>query len=165
MTETFGTRYVFGNIDQKTLSGVIRLNWTFTPKLTLQLYLQPFLAVGHYDKFKELAQSKSFDYNIYGEGTSTISFTDDYYYVDPDGSGLSPEFSFYNPDFNYKSFRGTIVLRWEYLPGSILYFVWTQNRADFANPGEFNFSRDIGNLFTAPGDNVFLIKVSYRWNI
>ncbi len=165
MTETFGTRYVFGQIYQKVLSGAIRLNWTFTPKLTLQLYLQPFLAVGQYDEFKELAQPKSFDYNIYGQGNSTISFADDYYTVDPDGPGPAPEFTFSNPDFNYKSFRGTIVLRWEYLPGSRLYFVWTQNRADYANPGDFNFSRDIGNLFTAPGDNIFMIKVSYRWNI
>jgi hypothetical protein len=165
MTETFGTRYVFGKIFQRMLSGVIRLNWTFTPKLTLQLYLQPFLAIGHYDEFKELAQPKSFDYNIYGEGASTISFTDNYYTVDPDGSGPSPEFSFTNPDFNYKSLRGTIVLRWEYMPGSRLYFVWTQNRADFSHPGDFNFRRDIGDLFTAPGDDVFLIKVSYRWNI
>jgi hypothetical protein len=147
------------------LSGTLRLNWTFTPKLTLQLYLQPFLAVGQYNEFKELARPRSFDYNIYGEGSSTISFSDDNYYVDPDGPGPAPEFSFSNPDFNYKSLRGTIVLRWEYTPGSRLYFVWTQNRADFANPGNFNLGRDLGDLFSAPGDNIFMIKISYRWNI
>jgi hypothetical protein len=165
MTDTFGTRYVFGKIYQQTLSGSVRLNWTFTPKLTLQLYVQPFLAVGQYDEFKELAQPSSFDYNIFGEGNSTISFTDDNYYVDPDGPGPATEFSFDNPDFNYKSFRGTMVLRWEYLPGSLIYFVWTQNRADFSNPGDFNLRRDLGDLFSAPGDNIFMIKISYRWNI
>ncbi len=165
MIDTFGTRYVFGKIYQRTLSGTVRLNWTFTPKLTLQLYLQPFLAVGQYDEFKELAQPSSFNYNIYGEGSSTISFTDDNYYVDPDGPGPASEFSFNNPDFNFKSFRGTMVLRWEYLPGSLIYFVWTQNRADFANPGDFSLRRDLGDLFSAPGDNIFMIKISYRWNI
>jgi hypothetical protein len=165
MIDTFGERYVFASIYQRTLSAEARLNWTFTPKLTLQLYLQPFLAVGEYSDFKELARPKSFDYNYYGEGDSTINFADDYYSVDPDGPGTAPEFSFYNPDFNYKSLRGTAVLRWEYLPGSILYFVWTQNRADFSNPGDFSFRRDLGDLFTAPGDNIFLIKISYRWNI
>lgn len=165
MIDTYGTRYIFAEIDQKTLSSEIRLNWTFTPKLSLQLYLQPFLAIGKYDKFKELSRSKSFDFNQFGQGQSTISYTDDIYTVDPDGPGPAPAFSFNNPDFNFKSLRGTVVLRWEYLPGSTLYLVWTQNRADYAHPGDFNFSRDLHDLFTALGDNIFLIKISYRWDI
>lgn len=167
MTETFGSRYVFGDYFQRMLSSNIRLDWTFNPRLSLQLYLQPLLAVGKYNRFKELASPKKYEYNLFGEDGSTISYSDsdEEYTVDPDGPGPAPVFSFENPDFNLKSLRGTIVLRWEYLPGSILYFVWTQNRADEANPGDFNFRRDMGDLFTAPGDNIFLIKISYRWNI
>jgi hypothetical protein len=167
MTETFGNRYVFAGYFQRMISGTIRLNWTFNPRLSLQLYLQPLLAVGEYEQFKELARPKKYEYNIFGEDRSTISYSDadEEYTVDPDGPGPAPDFSFGNPDFNFKSLRGTIVLRWEYLPGSIFYFVWTQNRADYAHPGDFNFRRDLGDLFTAPGDNIFLIKVSYRWNI
>lgn len=165
MTATFGTRYLFGRIHQKMLSSDLRLNWTFNPKLSLQLYLQPLLAVGQYDEFKELAQPKSFNYNIYGEADSTIRFEDEIYTVDPDGPGPSPEFTFENPDFNVKSLRGTLVLRWEYLPGSLLYLVWTQNRADYRNPGDFHLRRDLGDLLSAPGDNIFLIKFTYRWNI
>jgi len=165
MTATFGTRYVFGRLDQKVLSSEIRLNWTFTPKLSLQLYLQPFLAIGKYDEFKELSAPKTYDYNIFSEDESTISYSDGTYTVDPDGPGPASDFSFSNPDFNMKSLRGTIVLRWEYHQGSLLYLVWTQNRADYAHPGDFNFIRDLGDLFTTPGDNIFLIKFSYRWNI
>ena len=168
MASTYGARYVFARIDQKVLGAEIRLDWTFTPKLTLQAYLQPFVAVGHYDMFKELALARSFAYNIYGEGASTIGYddADGVYTVDPDGAGGAAEpFSFGNPDFNYKSLRGPIVLRWEYRPGSLLYFVWTQNRADYANPGSLRLGRDIGDLFSAPGDNIFLLKVSYRWNM
>ena len=72
MTDTYGTRYIFGRIKQETLFSEIRINWTFTPKLSIQLYLQPFIAAGKYDEFKELAKPKSFDYNIFGEGLSTI---------------------------------------------------------------------------------------------
>ena len=166
MTETYGTHHVFAKIHQRILSGEIRLNWIFTPRLSLQLYLQPFLAVGKYDEFRELAQPKSFDYNIYGQGKSTIDYENVKYTVDPDGpAGPSPAFSFYNPDFNLKSLRGTAVLRWEYLPGSTLYFVWTQNRADYGYPGDLNLERDLKALFNAPGDNVLLIKISYRWNL
>ncbi len=166
MTATYGTRHVFARINQRVLSGEIRLNWIFTPRLSLQLYLQPFLAVGKYDEFRELALSKSFDYNIYDQEQSTIDYENGYYTIDPDGpEGPSAAFSFSNPDFNLKSLRGTVVLRWEYLPGSTLYFVWTQNRADYGYPGDLNLGRDLKTLFTAPGENVFLIKISYRWNI
>ncbi len=167
MTETFGSRYVFGDYFQRMLSSNIRLDWTFNPRLSLQLYLQPLLAVGKYNQFKELASPKKYEYDLFGEDGSTISYSDsdEEYSVDPDGPGPAPVFYFGNPDFNFKSLRGTIVLRWEYLPGSILYFVWTQNRANEANPGDFNFRRDMGDLFTAPGDNIFLIKISFRWNI
>ncbi len=173
MTPTFGSRYVFGRIDQKVLGSEIRIDWTFTPKLTLQAYLQPFIAVGHYDAFKELAAPKTFLYNVYGAESgggsgSTIGYDAEsgLYTVDPDGAaGAAQPFTFGNPDFNYKSLRGTIVLRWEYRPGSLLYFVWTQNRADYANPGELRLGRDVGDLFSAPGDNIFLLKVSYRWNM
>jgi hypothetical protein len=165
MTSTYGVRYVFGRINQRTISSEIRLNWIFTPKLSLQLYLQPFVAVGKYGRFKELARPRKYDYNLYGHGLSTINFAEGIYTVDPDGPGPASAFSFGNPDFNYKSLRGTLVLRWEYLPGSLLYFVWTQNRADYAYPGDFQFRRDLGNLLTAPGDNIFLFKVSYRWNL
>ncbi len=163
MVDTYGTRYIFADIDRRTFSTSIRLNWTFTPKLSFQLYTQILLGVGDYERFKELARARSYDFNIFGQEQSTISFADEMYTVDPDGGGPAPSFSFPNPDFNLKSLRGTAVLRWEYLPGSILYFVWTQNRADYAYPGDFNFSRDIGDVFSAPGDNIFLIKISYRW--
>jgi len=165
MTDTFGARYVFGRIYQRTLAAEIRLDWTFTPRLSLQVYLQPFLAVGEYGEFKELAHPKSLDYNVFGQGDSTITFNDSIYTVDPDGPGPASAFSFDNPDFNYKSLRGTIVLRWEYRPGSLFYLVWTQNRADFAHPGDFNFGRDLGDLFGAPGDNIFLLKITYRFKI
>jgi len=165
MTETFGARYVFGRLDQKVLSAEIRLNWTFTPKLTLQAYLQPFIAVGRYDRFKELARPKTYDFNLYGDGASAISYADSVYAVDPDGPGPASSFFFGNPDFNVKSLRGTIVLRWEYFPGSLLYFVWTQNRADYAHPGDLQLRRDLSDLLTAPGDNIFMLKVSYRWNM
>jgi hypothetical protein len=165
MTSTYGTRYIFGHIDQKIVAAELRLNWTFTPRLSLQAYLQPFIGVGTYSRFKELAQPKTYSYNIYGGGGSSIEYADESYMVDPDGAGPAAAFSFGNPDFNVKSLRGTVVLRWEYLPGSLFYLVWTQNRADYAHPGEFRLRRDLGDLLTAPGDNIFLVKFSYRWGL
>ena len=69
-----------------------------------------------------------------------------------------------NPDFNYKSFRTTNVLRWEYKPGSTLFVVWQQGREGFRPDSQFRFGRDYGDIFTTPSSNTFLVKLSYWLN-
>ena len=162
---TFGKRYLFATLDLQEVSASIRLDWTFTPKLTLQLYLQPLISVGRYNQFKELKQPGTYTFNRYGENGSTISYVDstNEYVVTPSESG-SPAFAISNPDFSFKSLRGNAVLRWEYLPGSTLYFVWTQQRTNYDDPGNFSFANDFRNLVSSAGDNVFIIKASYWWN-
>jgi hypothetical protein len=162
-TATYGTRYVFAELDQTTLAASIRLNWTFTPKLSLQLYAQPLISAGDYDDFKELARPRSYDFNIYGEGESTIDKQN--YIADPDGAGPAQPIELGNPDFNFKSLRGNAVLRWEYLPGSTLYLVWTQSRSDVEEIGEFQFNRSFRRLWTADVDNIFMIKMAYWLNL
>ncbi|MGZ5454470.1 MAG: DUF5916 domain-containing protein, partial [Candidatus Aminicenantales bacterium] len=129
-------------------------------------YIQPYLAVGDFSAFKELHAARTFDFDYYGSGDSTIAYADGIYTVDPDGAaGPAAPFTFANPDFNLKSLRGTVVLRWEYRPGSMLYFVWTQRREDYSDPGDFELWRDMGDIFRAPGENIFMIKFSYRFEI
>jgi hypothetical protein len=134
MTETYGVRYLFGRIDQKTVAAEIRANWIFTPKLSLEVYLQPFIAVGKYDRFKQLNRPRAYDYLVFGEeGGSTLEPIEGGYLIDPVGTeGPAASFIIGDRDFNYKSWRGTAVLRGEYRPGSLLYVVWTQNRATTA---------------------------------
>jgi hypothetical protein len=145
----------------------IRLNWTFSPTLSLQLFMQPFFAMGNYTNFKELAEPRTYDLTEYGTSGSTISYdaNNNLYNVDPDGNGPAQAFTFSNPNFNYKSLRGTAVLRWEVLPGSIFYFVWSHNQTNFENPGDFSLSRDFKNLWNTQGDNIFLVKFSYWLDI
>jgi hypothetical protein len=160
---TYGGRYIFGRMNQKTISGNIRLNWTFTPKLSLQLYVQPMFSVGDYGSYKELAKSKTDQYNVYGENGSTIKYNQENnnYTVDPDGNGPAQEFTFDNPDFNFKSIRANLVLRWEFLPGSAFYFVWQNNKENYDNPGDFSLRRDFKNLFRATPNNIYMIKLTY----
>jgi hypothetical protein len=163
-----GTRYVFGKIEQKTFSMDTRANVTFTPTLTLQLFAQPFIASGSYSSFKEFAEVRSRKMNNYGrDNGSTVKTNTDAsgavtgYTVDPDGTGAAQPFTFGNPNFNFRSLRGTGVLRWEYRPGSTLYFVWTQERDGSDTLGDFNFSRDRAALFRERPSNVFQIKGTY----
>ncbi|MCF8259977.1 MAG: carbohydrate binding family 9 domain-containing protein [Melioribacteraceae bacterium] len=164
---TFGNRYIFAELKQETFSGNIRLNWTFSPTLSLQLYFQPLLAIGDYTNLKELAKPSSAEYNRYGENGSTIEYdvSNEEYRIDPDGNGAASEISVSNPNFNFKSLRGNVILRWEVDPGSILYFVWSHDKVNFDDPGELKFGRDFGNLWNSEPNNIFLVKFSYWFNM
>jgi hypothetical protein len=137
-TATYGTQYVFARLRYTELSAGIRLNWTYSPTLSLQLYAQPLISAGKYDQFRQLARPRSYDF------TSTAAPS--------------------NPDFTFASLRGNAVLRWEYLPGSTLFFVWTQSRQDATDVGDFAFGRSMDRLIGAKAENIFMIKASYWWN-
>jgi uncharacterized protein DUF5916/cellulose/xylan binding protein with CBM9 domain len=161
-TNTFGHRYVFADLDQTTVSASVRLNWIFTPRLSLEVYAQPLLSSGAYTGFKELARPRSFAFNPYPDPTPTDD--PDRIVVDPDGAGPAAGKEIDDPSFSLASLRGNAVLRWEYSPGSTLFLVWTQNRSDTESIGTFRTGRALNRLFGADGDNIFLVKLSYWWN-
>jgi hypothetical protein len=67
-----------------------------------------------------------------------------------------------DPDFNRKSVRGTVVLRWEYLRGSTLFAVWNLSTTDEdARKGMFSAWHDLGGAFGAPATNTFALQISY----
>jgi hypothetical protein len=133
---TFGNKYVFATLDQQSLELGMRAEWTINSRLSAQLYLQPFVASGHYDDFKYLTRPRDDDYTP----IAAVGF---------------------NPDFNFRSVRGSAVVRWEFRPGSALYVVWNENRSDVAPIGDFRVRRDLSALPNAPSEDVFLIKFSY----
>jgi hypothetical protein len=158
-----GSRYVFGYITTRTLSLDTRVNWTFRPTMTMQLYAQPFAASGNYERFREFARPRTTEKLEYGRdiGTITRDATNELYTVDPDGAGPAVPFSFGDPNFTSRSLRGTAVLRWEYRPGSTVFFVWTQERSGNDQYGDLNFRRDARLLLGDRPDNVFLVKATY----
>jgi hypothetical protein len=164
--ETFGRRYVFADLEQTTLSMDTRLNVTITPNLTFEIYAQPFIATGDYETLKELARPGTFAFNRYGidVGQITEGVDEDgdlYFDIDPDGPGPAETFSVYDRDFNRVSLRGTGVMRWEWRPGSTLFFVWQQSRSSSNGYGDFDFGRDVDELFAGDADNIFMVKATY----
>jgi hypothetical protein len=135
-TETYGVRYIFGELDQRAFELGTRADWTLSSRLSFQLYMQPFIAAGDYHDYHQLARARSADYTPY--------------------SG-----SMNDPDFNFRSVRGSAVVRWEFRPGSALYVVWNENRAEQEAVGDFSFNRDLRAIANAPSHDVFLVKVSY----
>jgi hypothetical protein len=170
-TDTYGRRFVFATLQQTTVALSTRLDWTFTPRLSLQLYARPFLSAGEYDGFKELAAPNSYRFTEYGSDAGTIALNTacgtsaadpQRYTIDPDGAaGAANCFQFRRPDYNFRNLRGNAVLRWEYRPGSTLFFVWQQERSGQEGFGDFEFGRDASDLFEVPARNVFLVKATY----
>jgi Domain of unknown function (DUF5916) len=138
--------YVFAHLDQTTVAITGRLNYTMTPNLSLQLYAQPFVSSGDYNRFREVVDPRNANH-------------------DARYAPYAYDFDVYdNPDFNVKSFRTTNVLRWEYKPGSTLFVVWQQARENDAVPSGFRFSRDVHDIFGVAPKNVFLVKLAYWLN-
>ena len=164
-TNFYGRRYIFAAIDQRQLSMTTRANIVFTPTLTLEAFAQPLIASGNYKTFREFTNPREPTFNDFRPGIELLSEDVDgstTYTIDADGPGTRAErISFGDPNFNFRSLRGSAVMRWEYRPGSTLYFVWQQNRSDTDPIGDFRFSRDRSALFDAHPDNIFLVKASY----
>ena len=105
--------------------------------ISLQFYIQPFIAVGEYNNtaFKSLV------------APSTYSFTP-FYDVG------------FNPNFNSRSLRRNLVFRWEYRPGSTVYLVWSQSHNAFSNDPKSRPFRSVGSTFSDYGTNIFMVKVN-----
>ena len=173
--QTFGRRYVFGGLNQTTASLRTTVNVTFTPLLSLQLYVEPFVSTGNYGELKELERPSTYNFLEYGADIGTVSQDPGGSYdIDPDGSGPAASFNVSDRDFSYRSLIGNAVLRWEWRPGSTLFLVWQQSRVNAlqgdglhgTDPwiGGFDLSRDMGDMFSTPADNIFVIKVNYWLN-
>lgn len=160
-TSTFGSRYLFASVAQATFSLSTRLNWTFTPRLTLELVAQPFVASGAYDGFKQFLTPRRLDFARFGiDGASTMMRDSTRVTLDADGAGPAAPITLANPDFTVRSMRGSAVLRWEYCPGSTVYVVWQQQRSGGSSDGTLGLS-DFSRAFHEAGQNVFLVKASW----
>jgi hypothetical protein len=129
-------RYVFADIEQHSFEIGTRADWTLSSRLSFQLYAQPFIASGDYHDYHALVAARTRDYE-------------------------SIAAAFRDPDFNFRSVRGSAVVRWEFRPGSALYIAWNENRADVAPVSDFRIRRDLRAIPSAPSHDVFLVKVTY----
>ena len=127
--------HVYGTLDRHVLNITGRGTYAFTRDMTLEVYLQPFVAVGDYFNIRRLAKPMSYEFE-------PVVIDD-------------------NPDFNTKSLRSNVVFRWEYRRGSTLYLVYNVSNSDDTRPGRFAAFRDLRTGFGASGTQVFMVKLNY----
>lgn len=160
-------RYIVSQIDQTIARMSMRVTWMITPNLSLQYWGQPFGASGKYKDFKYITNSTAEEYNNRFErlGSTALSFNDGTgnYEVDENTDGIV-DYAFSKPDFNFAQFRSNMVLRWEYIPGSTFFLVWTQEiNGVFQDRTDQGFHQRYQFDFTEKAYNVFLMKFTYRF--
>lgn len=120
--------------------------------------MEPFAASGQYSAIGEMAAPRQPHLRTYGTDSTTITRQPDLSYLITEGGAT---FTLANQDFNRRSYRSNVVLRWEWRPGSILYLVWQQNRLDTLPTGEHVSGRDLLDAFGARGTNIFALKSTF----
>ncbi len=157
---TGASHYVFADLRQTTAAMTARLNYSFSPTLSVQVYAQPFASAGAYAGFKEVVAPRAprfaDRFHVYAPSQIAYDAGDEGYRVGGPGG-----FSFDQPDFGVRQYRSNAVLRWEWRPGSTLFLVWSQGRSDDDGDGAFRFQEDVRRLFQTQATNVLLVKVSY----
>ena len=136
----------FAQLEQTQVSMNFRVDYSATPNVSFQVYLQPLVSTLRYHGLKEFKESRTYTF---------VSLPDNNYYrsVTDDQSGTS------------FSLRGNAVVRWEYHPGSAMYFVWTQERADGDPTSEFDMGQSLRMMSGAPTNNVFMVKVAHHFDL
>jgi hypothetical protein len=156
--------YITAAIDQTSFVASMRFNYTLNPNLTIQYYGQPFIARGVYSDFNYVtdAGAKKLADRVLLFTSDQIKRVSGDYLIDQDLDGQT-DYSFGDPDFSFVQFRSNLVLRWEYIPGSELFLVWSQGATGNADPiDRLGYSLK-DQILRQKLDNTFLIKATYRF--
>ena len=149
-------KYILAHLDQKTLGATFRIDYFITPEISLQYYGSPFASVGKYSEFKEITNARAKNYNDRFEVMQPNLLGNNYVF----GS-----YSISNPDFTFNQFRSNLVFRWEYKPGSQLFFVWGNERTGWKNDSKASVGHAMGQLGDVFPNNIFLVKLSYWFSL
>ena len=150
-------RSIIGDLRQRQASLTARVNYAFTPNLSLQFYAQPFVATGRIAGFDEVVAPQAERWRArvrrypeaevtrladgrvrLGSGDAAVTVTD--------------------PTFGRGQFRGNAILRWEYRPSSTLFLVWTQARDHDGDAGIQALGAHNDALWAQHGTNVVTVK-------
>lgn len=157
-------RYIMGEIDQKTLSTALRFNYSINPNLSIQFYGEPFISRGRYKNFNRVTNSlaEDLDERISLYQPAQISLAEGQYLIDEDRDG-NTDYSFSNPDFAFVQFRSNLVARWEYIPGSEIFLVWSRGVTGMGDAMDTLGSNLDAQILGQKAENTFLIKATYRF--
>jgi hypothetical protein len=139
--------YLFGQLAARSVGATLRTSYTFTNRLTLQLYGQLLLVAKHYSRFAS--------FSVDPEAPRPVIHLDE---LTPAPAPAT------NPDSAETNLNLSAVLRWEFRPGSTLFLVYSRFQApELALDGK-PAELDLGALRNGPATDSLRLKVSYYWN-
>lgn len=166
LSTSIASRFILASIDQKSVSASFRFDYSINPDLTIQYYAQPFISQGHYDQFKKVTAGLSAKYSDrvskFSDSQISYDLASPNYWVDEDQNSTT-DYKFGKPDFSFAQYRSNLVIRWEYIPGSEMYAVWSQGITESALPHENIFEGLDRQLLGKKPVNIFLIKFTYKF--
>ncbi len=159
--DMYGKRYIVAQLDNKRLSASVRMDLTLNPKLSIQTYIQPYITNGYYSDYKEFEKPRTFDFIHYDDTGERILYDDNTgeYYIGNEGNHEV------DTQYRYSSFIANTVLRWEFRPGSTLYFVWTRNSNEYLTSGNLGLEDGWSDLSSLTPENLFALKFSYWFDM
>lgn len=140
--------YVLGRMFQRTYGVTMRAQVNITPDVSVQFYGAPFTSNARYSDFQAAANTLS---ETKSERLRPLT--------------ASEQARMYNPDFSFNEFRSNFVARWEYRPGSTLYFVWEHSRSSSQNSYRAGWDNNLGEMFRTPATNIFMVKLNYYFSL
>jgi hypothetical protein len=154
-------RYLHGRLRQTTVDLTTRLGHAFSPDLSLDVYLQPFVSAGSYDRFNRVVTPRASDPDDRFHPVPIERTGDGGLLLASDQAGA---FAFRDPEFKVRRLNVNSVLRWEFLPGSTLYAVWAREDSIPGEDPSLRLRSDLSKLFGGRGTSVFMLKASYWLN-
>lgn len=154
-----GRRYFFSQFRNEEMRISVRANYYFNPRLSLELYAEPFVTTATFSDFEELTaagtnNTKEFDSVVEGEDSYTATRGSETVEIPKRG---------FNSSFDFRSFRSNLVLRWEFSPGSTMFLVWQRNLSndDPLTRSSRISSRSIIESIGDEGDDIVALKIAY----
>jgi hypothetical protein len=165
-TQDFGfeKRYILGNIKNDEYTTTLRLTYSINPNFSIQFYGQPFISRGRYSEFNfvDKAASESINDRVTFYNKNQISLQNETYSID-ENIDKTTDYSFEKPDFSFVQLRTNLVARWEYIPGSELFFVWARGAVTNDDPRNSLSESLLNQITNNKVEDTFLIKATYRF--
>ena len=159
-------RYINASLEQDTFNMSLRLNYTISPNLSIQYYGSPFISRGRYNNFKYITNSLASKFTDRFQTLSANQITydnaSDSYLVD-ENRDATTDYTIGNPNFSFIQFQSNLVARWEYIPGSEIFLVWSKGITRYGDPMDDLLPSLGDNIFGQTAHNIFLIKATYRF--
>lgn len=156
-------RYILGTVDQKIYRLTMRSSYNLTPNLTFELWAQPFIATGDFSNFKHTLVPFADEYSERFRHFLPTELRHESNEIHVLENGQTAGYSFSNPNFNLREIRTNLVMRWEYIPGSTFFLVWSSNGSAFDSNSDSQFRHQWNELWNVNARNTFLLKYTYRF--